>query len=45
VFREHLRALLDDKTIRDTLVLFTIDSDDCVVHAEHRADVMAVLIP
>ena len=45
-YREHFEALLEEKTFKDELVLFKIseEDNDAVVHVEHRAVVMPILL-
>ena len=44
VFREHLEALLEDKSFKNELVLFSVDEECTVVQADHRDGLMPVLM-
>ena len=43
-YREHLESLIDEKSFRNELVLFSIDDTNSVILDEHRADLMPVLM-
>ena len=43
-YREHLESLIDEKSFRNELVLFSIDDTNSVVVDEHRTDLMPVLM-
>uniref|UniRef100_A0A915I2K4 U3 small nucleolar RNA-associated protein 20 N-terminal domain-containing protein n=1 Tax=Romanomermis culicivorax TaxID=13658 RepID=A0A915I2K4_ROMCU len=43
-YRSHLSGLLNDKQFKDELVLFNIDSEVNVLQAEHRTDVIPILL-
>jgi hypothetical protein len=44
VLRSHLENLLNEKKLRDELVLFSVDEKNCVIAPEHRASLMPVLL-
>uniref|UniRef100_A0A915DUY4 Small subunit processome component 20 homolog n=1 Tax=Ditylenchus dipsaci TaxID=166011 RepID=A0A915DUY4_9BILA len=41
---EHLDNLLNEKKLRDELVLFTVDDQNCVVSEEHRIQLMPIVM-
>jgi len=43
-YREHLELLINEKSFRNELVRFSIDDTNSVILAEHRADLMPVLM-
>ncbi|KAK3096539.1 hypothetical protein FSP39_001125 [Pinctada imbricata] len=43
-YRENFERLLDDKTFKNEIVLFTIDKESSVIDPEHRADLLPVLM-
>lgn len=43
-FRENFERLLDDKSFKNEIILFTIDGEDCLVKNEHRQDLLPVLM-
>lgn len=43
-YREHLELLIDEKSFRNELVLFSIDDANSVILEEQRADLMPVLM-
>lgn len=43
-YRENFDRLLDDKTFKNEIVLFSIDHDNSVVSSEHRPEVLPILM-
>ena len=43
-YREQMESLIDQKSFRNELVLFSIDSTNGVIQEEHRCDLMPVLM-
>ena len=43
-YRENIERLMDDKTFKNEIVLFNIDTESTVLHADHRAEVLPVVI-
>jgi len=43
-YREHLESLIDEKSFRNELVLFSIDDTNSVILDEHRTNLMPVLM-
>ena len=43
-YKENFARLLEDKSFKDEIVLFSIDHESSVVSSEHRADVLPVLM-
>jgi len=43
-YREHLESLINEKSFRNELVLFSIDDTNSVIQDAHRADIMPVLM-
>ena len=43
-YREHLESLIDEKSFRNELVLFSIDDTNSVIEDEHRVDLMPLLM-
>ena len=43
-YREHLESLIDEKSFRNELVLFSIDDTNSVIQDEHRSDLMPMLM-
>ena len=42
--RENFDRLLDDKTFKNEIVLFSIDQETSVVNTEHRAELLPILM-
>lgn len=43
-YKEHLESLIDERSFRNELVLFSIDDTNSVIEDEHRTDLMPVLM-
>ena len=43
-YRDHLELLINEKSFRNELVLFSIDDTNSVIQDEHRTDLMPVLM-
>ena len=43
-YRDSLEKLMDDKTFKNEIVLFSIDQEANVLHDDHRAEVLPVVI-
>lgn len=43
-FRENFYKLLDEKTFKDEIVSFSVDSENSTIIAEHRPDLLPVLM-
>lgn len=44
VNRENFERLIDEKTFRNEIVLFSIDSINTVVNEEHQVDLIPILM-
>ena len=43
-YRENFERLLEDKSFKDEIVLFSIDNENSVVSSEHRPEVLPILM-
>ncbi|XP_053397711.1 small subunit processome component 20 homolog [Mercenaria mercenaria] len=43
-YRENFNRLLEDKSFKNEIVLFSIDNENSVIDKEHRADVLPILM-
>jgi len=43
-FRENFERLLDDKTFKNEIILFSIDHENSPINLEHRPDVLPLLM-
>ncbi|KAG8313355.1 U3 snoRNP protein [Homalodisca vitripennis] len=43
-YKDHLYGLIDDKTFKDEVTLFRIDTDNDLIRPEHRAELIPVVL-